>query len=56
MNVRLKQSTGVAGTRPIVVRTVNKLTGPGNTRNSAKEPQEKDKTQSKMHIPCFLSY
>ena len=56
MNVKRRQSTGVAGTRPIVVRTVNKLTGPENTRNSAKEPQEKDKTQSQMHIPGILSY
>ena len=46
MNVRQRQFTGVAGTRPIVVRTVNRLTGPENTRNSANEPQEKDKSQS----------
>ena len=40
MNVSWRPSTGAAGTRPIVVKIVNKLTGPGNTRDNARDLSE----------------
>ena len=36
----LRPSTGAAGTRPIVVKIVNKLTGPGNIRDNARDLSE----------------
>ena len=41
-SARLRPSTGVAGTLLTVVKTVNKPTGPGNTRSSARDPTAKD--------------
>lgn len=40
MNVSWRPSTGAAGTRPIVVKIVNKLTGPGNIRDNARDLSE----------------
>ena len=40
MNASWRPSTGVAGTRPIVVKIANKPTGPGNTRDNARDRSE----------------